>query len=142
MKARTSEDLAKVLGAAEYRWFRTALRARLDDGDRQKWMTRFMARAVSLLAFWARQRSAEPAGRTNPFALAYRVKHKLNGLCVACPEPAVKDRNRCALHLAEQRELDAADYDKRRVTTRRNRCKVCGLLGHNARRHEGEGASP
>lgn len=137
MKARTSEDLAKVLGAAEFRWMRTALRARLDDGDRQRWKARFMARAVSLLAFWAR-----PVSRTNPFALAYREKHKINGLCVACPEPAVKGRNRCEAHIEMQRELDAADYDKRRVTTRRNRCKVCGTLGHNARRHEGEGASP
>lgn len=137
MKARTSEDLAKVLGAAEFRWMRTALRKRLDDGDRQRWKARFMARAVSLLAFWAR-----PVSRTNPFALAYREKHKLNGLCVACPEPAVKDRNRCAFHLDEQRVINTATYDPQRVTTRRNRCKVCGELGHNARRHEGEGASP
>lgn len=137
MKARTSEDLAKVLGAAEFRWMRTALRKRLDDGDRQRWKARFMARAVSLLALWAR-----PVSRTNPFALAYREKHKINGLCVACPEPAVKDRSRCVTHLAEQRELDAADYDKRRVTTRRNVCTVCNVAGHNRRRHEGEGASP
>jgi len=133
MKARTSEDLAKVLGAAEYRWMRTALRKRLDDGDRQRWKARFMARAVSLIAFWAR-----PAPQSHPWAKTYREKHKLNGICVACTEPAVKGRNRCVTHLDMQREFDAADYDKRRVTTRRNRCKVCKALGHNARRHEGE----
>ena len=136
MKARTSEDLAKVLGAAEFRWMRTALRKRLDDGDRQRWKARFMARAVLLLAFWAR-----PV-QLHPWAKTYREKHKLAGLCVACPEPAVKDRSRCVTHLAEQRELDAADYDKRRVTTRRNVCTVCNVAGHNRRRHEGEGASP
>lgn len=131
MKARTSEDLAKVLGAAEYRWMRTALRKRLDDGDRQRWKARFMARAVSLIAFWSRPL------RSHPFAKTYREKHKLAGLCVACPKPAVKGRNRCTLHLAEQRDLNTAGYDAHRVTTRRNRCKVCGKPGHNARRHEG-----
>lgn len=136
MKAKTSEDLAKVLGAAEYRWMRTALRKRLDDGDRQRWKARFMARAVSLLAFWARPKLA----RTNPFAATYRAKHKLAQLCVACPEPAVKNRNRCVAHLEEQRRLNAAGYDAQRVTTRRNICTVCHKPGHNRRRHEGEGA--
>lgn len=52
----TSADLAKVLDEANFRWFETALRRRLPDGDREAWKLRFMARAVSLTAYWRRRR--------------------------------------------------------------------------------------
>lgn len=50
----TSAYTAWIMGLARNRWFRTALRRRLSDGEREKWMDRFVARAVSLSAFWAR----------------------------------------------------------------------------------------
>lgn len=50
----TSADLVVVLLFAERRWFHSAMRARLCDRERLRWKERFMARAVSLLAFWRR----------------------------------------------------------------------------------------
>lgn len=49
----TSADLAHVMEKAEQRWLHTAIRARVyRRGDPFTWMPRFMARAVSLAAFW------------------------------------------------------------------------------------------
>lgn len=50
----TSQELAEVAEAAERRWFSTALRVRLFDHERMTWKRRFMARAVSLFAHYAR----------------------------------------------------------------------------------------
>lgn len=51
----TSADLADVAKRASWHWFTTALRKRLDDGDRERWKDRFVARAVSLAAYWHRR---------------------------------------------------------------------------------------
>lgn len=50
----TSEDLARAMEKANRRWLNTALRVRLYDHERQTWKDRYMARAVSLAAFWGR----------------------------------------------------------------------------------------
>jgi hypothetical protein len=47
-----SEQLARVYERAERRWFNTALRARLDDGERLAWKERFCVRAATLLSRW------------------------------------------------------------------------------------------
>lgn len=44
-----------MMREAEVRWFSSALRRRLDDGQRQRLKDRFVARAVSLAAFWRRR---------------------------------------------------------------------------------------
>ena len=50
----TSEACANLLRAAHDRWPLTALRTRLDDGDRGEWMERFAARAMTLIPHWRR----------------------------------------------------------------------------------------
>lgn len=47
----TSEDVANVLRVASLTWWGCALRERVHN---DKWQGRFMARAVSLAAFWGR----------------------------------------------------------------------------------------
>ncbi len=47
----TSADLAAVLRAASLTWWGCALRERVHN---DKWQGRFVARAVSLAAFWGR----------------------------------------------------------------------------------------
>lgn len=48
----TSARAARVYAEAEERWFRSALRRRIPDCQRQTWRRRFCARAVTLTAFW------------------------------------------------------------------------------------------
>lgn len=48
----TSYEAAQVYERAHRRWFYTAFRKRLHDGERQMWKDRFCARAVLLIARW------------------------------------------------------------------------------------------
>lgn len=74
-----SQELADVYHRAEIRWFKSALRARLDDPRRIEWKNKFCARAISLLVRWNDIGSAGISGGQVDHHGEYELLLEVNG---------------------------------------------------------------